>query len=102
LPIKDIQRNESIKNSEGAKEKIEDSLLLFIKKNIFRDKKFVVFICLLFLLNLYYGYIPNILSYYMFKYTSQTSPIFLSLLKSSVNLGEIVASFLVFIILWIF
>ncbi|MGM0209147.1 hypothetical protein IGI96_003671 [Enterococcus sp. DIV0421] len=95
LPVKDIQGNESIKDNEEIKEKIEGSLLLFIKKNIFKDKKIVVFICLLFLLNLDYGYIPNILPYYMFKYTSQTSPIFLSLLKSSVNLGEIVASFFV-------
>ncbi|HFM8852746.1 TPA: MFS transporter, partial [Enterococcus faecium] len=55
LPVKDIQGNESIKDNEEIKEKIEGSLLLFIKKNIFKDKKIVVFICLLFLLNLDYG-----------------------------------------------
>lgn len=44
LPVKDIQGNESIKDNEEIKEKIEGSLLLFIKKNIFKDKKIVVFI----------------------------------------------------------
>ncbi|HFM5499648.1 TPA: MFS transporter, partial [Enterococcus faecium] len=43
LPVKDIQGNESIKDNEEIKEKIEGSLLLFIKKNIFKDKKIVVF-----------------------------------------------------------
>jgi DHA3 family macrolide efflux protein-like MFS transporter len=99
LPIEDmrsIQGKENIEKNNGVlKEKAEGSLLYFIKQNILRDKKVMVFVCLLFLLNLDYGYIPNILPYYMFKYTSQTSPIFLSLLKSSVNIGEIFASFFV-------
>ncbi|MFD2729166.1 MFS transporter [Enterococcus camelliae] len=93
LPIKDtrvIQKNEGF-----HQKKADEPIFYFIKEKIIKDKKIMIFICLLFLLNLDYGYIPNILPYFMLKYTSQTSPVFLSLLKSSINIGELFASFFV-------
>ena len=50
---------------------------------------------LLFFLNLDYGYIPNILPFFMLQSTKSLSPLFLSLLKSSTNIGESLSSIVI-------
>ncbi|ADA65452.1 Hypothetical protein NCDO2118_1815 [Lactococcus lactis subsp. lactis NCDO 2118] len=69
--------------------------LSFIKEKILSDKKIIIFMILLFFLNLDYGYIPNVLPFFMLQSTKSLSPLFLSLLKSSTNIGESLASIVI-------
>lgn len=67
----------------------------FINNNVIRNKEVLIFIIMLFLLNLNYGYIPNVLPYFMISISKNINPLFLSFLKSAVNIGEIMGNFVI-------
>jgi DHA3 family macrolide efflux protein-like MFS transporter len=72
-------------------------------KKIFNKKKFkhtlnnkyIWFMIILFTLNLSYGYIPSVFPYFLTDYLTVHSPLLIGVLKSGINIGEIIASFLV-------
>lgn len=62
--------------------------------SIFKDNFFLYFIILNFILNLAYGYIPNIFPYFIARLQKSVSPVFLGFIKSSLSVGEIVGLFI--------
>jgi len=96
LSVQELQRNSTERVPEAKKKSYSlSSILRFIKVNVLSDKKIMIFILILFLLNLDYGYIPNILPFYMLQGIKNHTAIELSLLKSSVNIGEVLGSLIV-------
>ncbi|MGY3750144.1 MFS transporter [Vagococcus acidifermentans] len=96
LSVQELQSNNTERLPEAKKKSYSlSSILRFIKVNVLSDKKIMIFILILFLLNLDYGYIPNILPFYMLQGIKNHTAIELSLLKSSVNIGEVLGSLIV-------
>jgi hypothetical protein len=64
-------------------------------KTVFFNRKYVSFIVLLFILNLDYGYIPDVFPYYITKYTHIVSPLLIGFIQSGVNIGQLFSTILI-------
>ena len=64
----------------------------FAKENVFGDKKVLVFVSIVFLLNIDYAFIPTMLPLYIISVTELTSPLLFGIIRAGNNVGEFAAS----------
>ena len=64
----------------------------FAKENVFGNKKVLIFIVIVFLLNLDYAFIPTLLPLYIITVTELTSPLLFGVIRTGNNIGEFAAS----------
>ena len=64
----------------------------FAKKNVFGDRKVIVFIVIIFLLNLDYAFIPTLLPMFIITATELASPLLFGIIRAGNNIGEFAAS----------
>ena len=74
---------------EAAKAKMTWS---FAKENVLGDKKVLVFIAIVFLLNLDYAFIPTLLPLYIIAAAELSSPLLFGVVRAGNNIGEFAAS----------
>jgi len=64
----------------------------FAKENVFGSKKVIIFIVIVFMLNLDYAFIPTLLPLYIITAAELASPLLFGIIRASNNIGEFVAS----------
>ena len=64
----------------------------FAKENVFGDKKILVFIGIVFLLNIDYAFIPTMLPLYIIAATELASPLLFGVIRAANNIGEFLGS----------
>jgi len=82
----------NIDNSTGKEAGKISSGWIFAKENVFRSKKVLTFIVIVFLLNLDYAFIPTLLPMFIITATELTSPLLFGIIRAGNNVGELVAS----------
>lgn len=101
LPESNIRRKESTKKKERLGLSIKNIASVvqsswgFVRDNIIHDRKIVVFMGILFFLNLDYAFIPTLLPFFIMSEAATPSLVYVAIMSSGNDIGEFLAASIV-------
>ncbi|MBS4054606.1 MAG: MFS transporter [Thermaerobacter sp.] len=101
LPESNVRKKESTRKKEQTGISIQGIILavqaawVFVRDNIIRDTKIMVFMGILFFLNLDYAFIPSLLPFYIMSEAASPSLVYVAIMSSGNDIGEFLAASIV-------